>query len=303
VSGIEGATASLQSLKASKPVSALVEGMAASAAYWLVSQADEIVMTELSQVGSIGVYSQHVNISAALEKAGVDVTIFAAGKYKAEGHPFGPLSDEAKASWVARVEDLRQSFAEVVGKGRGARLSAADAMSTEAAMFPGISRNKTRQTAIARGLADRIGTLSDAMTFSRAPSGRSTSPYKGVKMDENTGAPAADAGISKADHTAAVTAARAEGFAAGRAEALADVAAITGSDEAKGREKQALKMAIKGVSPDMAKDLLADAPKASSLAERMAADPVPPVGAEAAKAEKSNGLHVAVTRQIESQSR
>jgi len=53
-----------------KPVVAWVAGMAASAAYWVASQAREIMMESLttSEVGSIGVLAVHIDATKALEK-------------------------------------------------------------------------------------------------------------------------------------------------------------------------------------------------------------------------------------------
>jgi len=46
-------------------------------------------------VGSIGVFSVHVDASRALDKAGLTVSLTSAGKYKTENSPYEPLSDEA----------------------------------------------------------------------------------------------------------------------------------------------------------------------------------------------------------------
>ncbi|WP_390922133.1 S49 family peptidase [Parasedimentitalea psychrophila] len=42
--------------------------MAGSAAYWIAAAADELVVKPSGKVGSIGVYTMHDNMSAALEK-------------------------------------------------------------------------------------------------------------------------------------------------------------------------------------------------------------------------------------------
>src|SRR5215467_9938743 len=57
-----------------KPVRAFVTGIAASAAYWLASQAGSITLTSSGEVGSVGVLDLHADISKALENAGVKIT-------------------------------------------------------------------------------------------------------------------------------------------------------------------------------------------------------------------------------------
>ncbi|HEY3624859.1 MAG TPA: S49 family peptidase, partial [Terracidiphilus sp.] len=52
-----------------KPVRAFVTGIAASAAYWLASQASSITLTPSGEVGSVGVLDLHADISKALENA------------------------------------------------------------------------------------------------------------------------------------------------------------------------------------------------------------------------------------------
>jgi len=67
-----------------------VNSLCASAAYWIASQADEVVSTPGGLTGSIGVYTVHEDLSAASEAAGVKVTYISAGKYKTESQPFQP---------------------------------------------------------------------------------------------------------------------------------------------------------------------------------------------------------------------
>ncbi len=80
---------------AGKPVSAVAHHWAASAAYWLASAADELVVTPSGEVGSIGVYVYHEDISKRLGMLGVTPTLIKAGANKAEGHPAFPLGEEA----------------------------------------------------------------------------------------------------------------------------------------------------------------------------------------------------------------
>lgn len=89
-------------------------------------------------------------------------------------------------------------------------------------------------------------------------------------------APLANAGISQADHDAAVEAARAEGKKVGQAEATARIRNILGCEEARGREAQAMVLALDtAMGAEDAAKVLAASPKASiggvaSIAERAA---------------------------------
>jgi signal peptide peptidase SppA len=106
-----------------KPVSAMVEGMSASAAYWLTSQASDVTLTPSGEVGSVGVRMMHMDISKMLEDAGVKVTELQAGQFKTEWSPYKPLSDDAKADMQRRLEETHQEFMDAISGGRGSRIS------------------------------------------------------------------------------------------------------------------------------------------------------------------------------------
>jgi len=119
VYGIQELGDTINRVKASKPVIGVAQSLAASAGYWALSQCTEAYVAPGGEVGSIGVYSGYENIKAALEKAGVSVELFSAGKYKVEMSPFGDgLSDEARAYQLQRSQDYYGMFVKAVAKGR-----------------------------------------------------------------------------------------------------------------------------------------------------------------------------------------
>lgn len=135
---------------------AVANGMAASAAYWLASAADELVVTPSGEVGSIGVWTAHTDISAAERAAGRRTTLIRAGKYKIEGHPFGPLSDEAKAEMQRRVDAIYDRFVADVAAGR----NTTDVRVRE--RF-GQGRMVMAADALALGMVDRVAPLSEVL--------------------------------------------------------------------------------------------------------------------------------------------
>ena len=132
-----------------KPVRAFVTGIAASAAFWLASQASTITLTPSGEVGSVGVLDLSVDLTAALEKSGVKITPVFAGEHKIERSPFVPLSDEAKAHMQHGVDEWYGQFLSAIHRGRGARVSAASNY--------GGGRMLSAKTALAEGLIDFIG--------------------------------------------------------------------------------------------------------------------------------------------------
>jgi signal peptide peptidase SppA len=139
-----------------KPVIAHANHLMASAAYWGMAGATEIVASPSALVGSIGVYTLHEDISAMLGELGVKREVFSAGKYKAEGVDGGPLSDDAKAHVQSLVDGAYGRFVGDVAKGRG--IKAADVRNGY-----GEGRTLSADAALAAGLIDRIATLQDTL--------------------------------------------------------------------------------------------------------------------------------------------
>jgi capsid assembly protease len=243
--------AAVRSLASVKPTVAVVNGMAASAAYAIASGATEIVTTETGVSGSIGVVMMHADYSEWLAEEGIKPTLIFAGAHKVDGNPFEPLPDSVRADLQAEINAFYGAFINTVAVGRGARLKADAARATEARTFVG-------EAAVKVGLADRVGTfesvLADLTSRAKAVTARRSTSSSGVTMSENQGGPAAEtAGIPKADHDAAVSAAR----AAGRTEATMRIKAILSCDAAKGREAQAQAIAFDtDMSPDAAATVL-----------------------------------------------
>jgi signal peptide peptidase SppA len=103
---------------ARKPVVAIANSLAASAAYWIGSAASEFHVTPGGQVGSIGVWMAHQDWAKALEMDGIKVTLISAGEYKTEGNPYQPLGEEAQKFMQAQVDDYYAMFTKGVAKGR-----------------------------------------------------------------------------------------------------------------------------------------------------------------------------------------
>ena len=106
-----------------KPVSAIVEGASASAAYWLTSQATDITVTPSGEVGSVGVKLIHADLSKKMELSGIKVTELTAGTNKADWSPFKPLSEEAATTMQTRINAVHTDFLNDISAARGERAS------------------------------------------------------------------------------------------------------------------------------------------------------------------------------------
>ena len=137
-----------------KPVWAVANDMAFSAAYALASAASKVFVSRTGGVGSIGVIAMHVDQSEKDAQDGVRYTAVFAGDRKNDLNPHEPISSEAHAFLKGEVNRVYGLFVETVARNRGIEASAV--RDTEAGLFFG-------QAAVAIGLADAIGTFDDAL--------------------------------------------------------------------------------------------------------------------------------------------
>ena len=119
VYGVAELADEIASARSQKPVVAIANSLAASAAYWIGCSASEFYVTPGGEVGSIGVWQAHFDYSQALAAEGVKPTLVSAGKYKVEGNPYVPLDEDAHAFMQSRVDDYYASFTKAVSRGRG----------------------------------------------------------------------------------------------------------------------------------------------------------------------------------------
>ena len=156
VNGIEELSKRIFDARGTKPIVAVANHTMASAAYWIGTAADEIVATPSAEIGSIGVFAMHEDVSAALEKEGVRVTLISEGKYKTEGSPYEPLSEESRAAIQGRVAEYYDRFVAAVARNRGVK--AADVRGGF-----GEGRTVGARQSLSLGMADRIGTLEETI--------------------------------------------------------------------------------------------------------------------------------------------
>ena len=130
-----------------KPIVALVDELACSAAYALASAAEKILAPRTAVIGSIGVITMHLDVTAALEQAGLKVTTIQFGGRKSDSYPTTPLSDDARDRMQADIDTLGGMFVALVARNRGLDPDAVRA--TEAGHFLG-------QAAVDLGLADAV---------------------------------------------------------------------------------------------------------------------------------------------------
>lgn len=145
--------------RATKPIYAVADNDAFSAAYLMASCAEKVFATRTSGLGSVGVIMSHIDESAADAKEGLKYTIVTAGARKADRSPHAPLSEEARTQMQTMVDQAYGMLCETVARNRG--VSAEAIKATEGGIYFGAG-------AIKAGLADQMGTFTDALDALRA---------------------------------------------------------------------------------------------------------------------------------------
>lgn len=175
VGGVAEFAARVFAARERKPVIALARPMMASAAYWIGAGAAELVVTPSALVGAIGVYSAHTDLSEALAKEGVKVTLLGAGAKKLLGNPFEALSDEGRAEIQKRVDTFYTLFVQAVARGRGV---------SQAAVREGFGQGGivNAEEAVKLGMADQVGTLDDAIALAARKAQRSAARAEGFTV-------------------------------------------------------------------------------------------------------------------------
>ena len=153
--GVFDLAARLRSLArtSGKPLWAIADEAALSAAYALACAADRLWLTRTAEVGSIGVVAVHVDESEADRQAGLAYTFIHAGSHKVDGHPHAPLPLTVAADIQTDIDALHEQFIGLVAGSRGLGVEVVRA--TQARVYRG-------DQAIAAGLADQIGSFREA---------------------------------------------------------------------------------------------------------------------------------------------
>ena len=138
-----------------KPVWAVANDAAYSAAYAIAASAQRLFVTETGGVGSIGVIALHVDQSIKDANDGYRYTAITAGAHKNDYSPHEPLSNAAKSELQGEVDRLYTIFTEHVAVMR--RLDLETVRATEAGLYFG-------SNAVAQGLADGVQTLDATLT-------------------------------------------------------------------------------------------------------------------------------------------
>lgn len=164
VCGTPEAADAVYNARQRKPVIAHINPLAASAAYWISSQASYSVIAQSGEAGALGCFVLHVEASRMIRAQGITATYIVSEQspFKTEGNPLEKLTDAALAFEQKQVNTIGRQFIHEAARGRGV------AASTVESSF-GKGRVLSSGDSLRADLVDRVGTFEDAFRLAAAP--------------------------------------------------------------------------------------------------------------------------------------
>jgi signal peptide peptidase SppA len=259
VNGVSELSNMIFEARGKKPIIAYASGDAASGAYWIASAADEIVVSETSALGSIGVVGVYRNKSAKETSGEIEIV-----SSQSPNKRLDPASDSGRARIQSRIDSMADVFIGTIARNRGV-----DAKIVQDNFGGGdvmIGAN-----AVAVGLADRVGSLERLIAeLSKTEMRPASAGFFNADPQPQQEKKRMDLETLKNDHPDLVARMRMEGAMEERKR----MQAILSCEEAKGREKLAQEIAFTtDVHPHEAAQLLscatAEKPAATTSFERV----------------------------------
>ncbi|MHB1168676.1 MAG: signal peptide peptidase SppA [Longimicrobiales bacterium] len=151
-----------------RPVVASIGGVGASGGYLVALGADSILALPGTLTGSIGVIMEVPNASELMDKVGVQVDVVKSSEHKDIGSPFRPMGEGDRALLDSLIQDVYGQFVETVAEERD--------LSREQVLAVADGRVISGRQAVALGLVDGIGNLTDAIAIAGRMAGLGSDP-------------------------------------------------------------------------------------------------------------------------------
>lgn len=240
--------------RAIKPIVAVCDSRAYSAAYALASSAEKIYVPKTGGVGSVGVVTMHVDYSKFAEDVGYKVTYIYSGKHKVDGNPFEPLPESVKARIQSSIDETYTLFVATVARNRS--ISEAVVKETEARCLDPKE-------------AEAIGFV-DGIKYPREARASFATDFNNVDEGEETMTTQNENAEAKTESTPAVDtkAIKAEGFNEGVSAERARIGLILNAPEAANKQTMAKHLAFStSMSADESLSLLKVSPEEASASK------------------------------------
>jgi signal peptide peptidase SppA len=162
------------------PVTAFVEDLTASAAYWVASQATRVVANHrTAMVGSIGTFMGLYDLSAAAGQMGMKPVLISSGGVKGMGFPGTEITEAHKQMLQSLVNETQSAFNAAIQRGRNMSQARVEQLAD--------GQVHTADQAMQLGLIDAIQSFDDALAELKG-SARGRSSSRRSDQSNQTGA-------------------------------------------------------------------------------------------------------------------
>lgn len=153
VTGIAEFSQMIFDARGKKPITAVVDGMAASAAYWIASAADSVVLSKTSGVGSIGVVTAGYKQIEADHNGFMEYEIVSSN---AENKRVDPSTEEGQSVIRETLDEIESSFVADVARNRNVGIEKVLSDFGRGGLLIG-------QKALKAGMVDKIDTFESTL--------------------------------------------------------------------------------------------------------------------------------------------
>jgi protease-4 len=142
---------------AGKPTVAVIRDNGDSAAYQVASGCGHVFASIDSSVGSIGVTMSYIDNASKNQSDGLTYNQLSQGKFKDAGSSDKPLTDEERQLFMRDVNIMYENFIKTIAANRHMSIESVKNLADGSAMLG--------QAALASGLVDQIGGISEAQNY------------------------------------------------------------------------------------------------------------------------------------------
>jgi len=168
----------IYSMRGKKPIIGIINERAMSAAYGLVSAADEVFLSRTALAGSIGVLMLHIDQTEKDKKEGLKYTAIHSGSKKVDLSSHLPLTQEMLTEVQAKVDKIYDLFVSTISRNNG--IDTKEVYAQEAGIYMG-------EDAIQAGLADRIFSYEEAFQYAKLKGGTKIMSTRKVEAQAQVG--------------------------------------------------------------------------------------------------------------------
>jgi signal peptide peptidase SppA len=294
IGGISDLADMIYAARDKKPITAFIDGLGASAAYWLASASGKVYASKSAFTGSIGVVASLTDRSGAQERQGIKTYTIVSSQSPRK--VADPSTEDGRAAIQEMVDSLGATFVDTVANFRGV---------TSAKVLSDFGKGFVLPSRIAEkaGMIDGVTnfeTLVSSLQNHQQPITAAVAAQETIMPPEgttnNTGAPlpASSSAITNIPTTGGTTVITGSVLPDAAAEERNRIQAIMSLPEAQGRGDLARALAFEpGMTPAAAQRILAAAPTApapapqNTLEQRMAQVKNPVVGTGADQGDAS----------------